>query len=179
MTTQPDWRYLIRSDFPSWSTMPEADSETAPDIPGVIAPPPLIFLVPLVLGVAIGRWVPLTVLPRTWAWGVGAVCLALSGLVISAVRAFRRAKTRPEPWKPTTALVTDGPYRFTRNPMYLGFALVYVGVTLLVNTLWPLLLLPVVLTVMHFLVIRREERYLERKFGDDYRAYLRTVRRWI
>lgn len=159
--------------------MPNPDSEQAPDIPRVIAPPPLIFLVPLVLGVAVGRWIPIPLLPRAWAWGVGAVCLGLSGLVISAVRAFRRARTRPEPWKPTTALVTDGPYRFTRNPMYLGFALVYVGVTLLVNTLWPLLLLPVVLTVIHFLVIRREERYLERKFGDDYRAYLRTVRRWI
>lgn len=159
--------------------MADAASNPPSDIPGVIAPPPLIYLVPLVLGIAYGRQVPLAVLPRPWAWGLGAICLGLSGLVISALRAFQRARTRPQPWKPTTALVVDGPYRFTRNPMYVGFTLIYLGVTLLVNTLWPLLLLPAVLLVMEFLVIRREERYLERKFGDDYRAYLQAVRRWL
>jgi len=75
--------------------------------------------------------------------------------------------------------VVQGPYRFTRNPMYVGLAALYAGVTLLVNSLWPLLLLPVVLVVIRWRVIAREEAYLERKFGDVYRTYTTRVRRWL
>jgi protein-S-isoprenylcysteine O-methyltransferase Ste14 len=84
-----------------------------------------------------------------------------------------------EPWKPTTAIVTTGPYRFTRNPAYLGMALVYVGIALLAEALWVLVPLPFVLAIIDRAVIAREERYLQRKFGHEYLDYKATVRRWI
>lgn len=149
------------------------------DIPHVIAPPPLIFLLPLLFALGVNRLSAWPALPAPWPWVAGGVCLLLSGLLVSAILAFRRARTRPEPWKPTTALVVNGPYRFTRNPMYLGFTLIYAGVALLANSVWPFVLLPAVLFVMQRFVVRREERYLERKFGDAYRAYCARVRRWV
>ena len=93
--------------------------------------------------------------------------------------AFRRARTSPIPVKPTTAIVETGPYRFTRNPMYVGLTLLYLGLTLWVGSLWPLLLLPVALFALQRFVIAREERYLEAKFGDQYLRYKARVRRWI
>jgi protein-S-isoprenylcysteine O-methyltransferase Ste14 len=155
------------------------DAAEVRDIAHVLAPPPLLYLGPLVVGLAVDRWWPFGILPAPWRWIAGALCLGVSGLLVAAILAFRRARTRPEPWKPTTALVVDGPYRFTRNPMYLGFTLIYAGVALLANSGWPFGLLPGVLVVMQLFVIRREERYLERKFGDAYRAYCATVRRWL
>ncbi len=157
-----------------------SDPETGDDIPHVIAPPPLLYVGPLILGLTADHWWPLgTTVPAPWRWLAGALGLGLSGLLVAAILAFRRARTRPEPWKPTTALVVDGPYRFTRNPMYVGFTLIYAGVALLADSAWPFLLLPAVLLVMQRFVIRREERYLERKFGDAYRAYCASVRRWV
>lgn len=149
------------------------------DIPHVIAPPPLIFLLPLLVALGVNRLSAWPVLSAPWRWVAAGVCLPLSGLLVAAILAFRRARTRPEPWKPTTALVVDGPYRFTRNPMHLGFTLIYAGVALLANSGWPFVLLPAVLFVMQRYVIRREERYLEAKFGDTYRAYCAHVRRWL
>jgi protein-S-isoprenylcysteine O-methyltransferase Ste14 len=84
-----------------------------------------------------------------------------------------------DPREPTTAVVTDGPYRFTRNPLYLSMTLIYVGITALANALAPVLLLPVVLQVMSRGVIEREEHYLERKFGAEYLSYKARVRRWL
>jgi protein-S-isoprenylcysteine O-methyltransferase Ste14 len=95
------------------------------------------------------------------------------------VRRFRRAGTTENPFKPSTALVFDGPYRFTRNPMYLGMAAVYVGLAFVLGLMWALLFLPLVLIAVDRLVIAREEPYLERKFGEEYVAYKRRVRRWI
>jgi protein-S-isoprenylcysteine O-methyltransferase Ste14 len=92
---------------------------------------------------------------------------------------MQNAHTNVNPTRPVTAIVTEGPFRFTRNPLYLGFTLFYTGVTLLVNSLWMVLLLPFVLFLMTFSVIEREERYLERKFGEQYLAYKRRVRRWL
>jgi protein-S-isoprenylcysteine O-methyltransferase Ste14 len=110
---------------------------------------------------------------------VGVAVLLLGLVALPALRQFIRAGTHPEPWKPTTALVTDGPYRFSRNPMYLGFTFIYLGVACWVNTAWPVVLLPLVLLVMQYGVILREEAYLERKFGEEYRAFRRRVRRWL
>jgi len=109
-----------------------------------------------------------------WLLAGAGVALAASAIVL-----FRRAGTSPVPIQPTTALVAQGPYRFTRNPMYVGLAALYAGIALLVNSLWPLVLLPVVLIAIRWWVIAREEAYLERKFGDAYRAYTRRVRRWL
>lgn len=149
------------------------------DTAGVVAPPPLIYLVPLAVGLLLDRWRAVPLLPERLAAPVGIAALLLGLVALAALRQFIRAGTRPEPWKPTTALVTNGPYRFTRNPMYLGFTFVYLGITCWVNTVWPVALLPLVLLAMHHGVIRREEVYLERKFGEEYRAFRRRVRRWL
>jgi protein-S-isoprenylcysteine O-methyltransferase Ste14 len=145
----------------------------------VIAPPPLIYLVPLGLGLLLQWWRPVPLLPERLALPVGVAFLLLGLVALPALRQFIRAGTHPEPWKPTTALVTGGPYRFTRNPMYLGFTLIYIGIACWVNTAWPVVLLPLVLLVMHYGVILREEAYLERKFGEEYRAFRGRVRRWL
>lgn len=92
---------------------------------------------------------------------------------------MRRAGTNVDPREPTTAIVTGGPYRFTRNPLYVSMTLMYTGISALANALWPMLLLPGVLAVMNKGVIEREERYLERKFGDEYLRYKAGVRRWV
>lgn len=145
---------------------------------GVIAPPPLIFGLPLVAAWLLGlRW-PLPLLPEPWHH-LGWLPLALGAAAVSALLAFRRAGTKPEPWKPTTALVTDGPYRWSRNPMYLGMAGLYVGLAMLLGLGWAVVLFPAVLATMHYGVIAREERYLERLFGAAYGDYRARVRRWI
>lgn len=146
---------------------------------GVIAPPPLIYAVPLVFGLLLHYWYPMAVVADRVAAPLGIACVILGLVGLPAIRAFRRAKTSPKPWRPSTVLVTTGPYRFTRNPMYVGFTLLYAGVAIWVNAIWPLLFLPLVLVVMHVGVITREEAYLERVFGDAYREYRRRVRRWL
>jgi protein-S-isoprenylcysteine O-methyltransferase Ste14 len=82
------------------------------------------------------------------------------------------------PYQPTTAIVTEGPYRFTRNPIYLSLAVLYAGLAVMANALWSLLLLAVML-IIHYAVILPEERYLEQKFGEEYRSYKAKVRRWL
>jgi protein-S-isoprenylcysteine O-methyltransferase Ste14 len=91
---------------------------------------------------------------------------------------FRRAGTDVRPDQPTTALVTDGIYRYSRNPLYIAQALIYAGIALAADSLWALALLVPTLIVIRYGVIAREEAYLERKFSDDYRRYKTAVRRW-
>lgn len=146
---------------------------------GVLAPPPLIYLVPLIAGLWLDRRSPIGALPTGTARILGSLALAGFVVTIAALLAFRRARTRPEPWKPTTALVTDGPYRYTRNPMYLGFTCLYLGTALWFGGFWTLAFLPLALVVMTLGVIRREERYLARRFGEAYASYRRQVRRWL
>lgn len=150
------------------------------DTPGVIAPPPLIFAVPFALG-ALPHWLwQLPELPAEIARPLG-LALAAFGVVpaLLAVIAMLRARTAIEPWHPSTRLVTGGPFRFSRNPIYLSFTLLYAAGALLLNVPAALLLLPAALVAVRRGVIDREERYLERKFGEQYRAYKRRVRRWI
>jgi protein-S-isoprenylcysteine O-methyltransferase Ste14 len=99
-------------------------------------------------------------------------------LTLDAAAWFRRMGTSPDPREPTQMIVREGPYRFTRNPMYLGLSLALAGLALLLgNALWPLLALIPVLSVIQLMVVTREERYLEAKFGDQYREYRAQVRR--
>jgi protein-S-isoprenylcysteine O-methyltransferase Ste14 len=153
---------------------------TERDTAGVIAPPPLIFLAGLAAGFALEALLPGSTVPDLVRWiAGGAFLLAGLGLLATFNAAFGRADTAVEPWKPTTAIVSSGPYRFTRNPAYLGMALTYIGIALLADALWALAPLPVVLAVVTTGVIKREERYLEQKFGSEYTDYRRRVRRWI
>jgi protein-S-isoprenylcysteine O-methyltransferase Ste14 len=150
------------------------------DTAGVVAPPPLIFLAGLLLGFGLEALLPGSSVPDAVRWILGGLAL-LAGIALqtSFIAAFSRKGTSVEPWKPTTAIVTTGPYRLTRNPAYLGMALIYIGIALLSDALWVLVPLPMVLAVIDRGVIAREERYLERKFGEEYLAYKRGVRRWV
>ena len=152
------------------------------DNAGVRFPPPFIYLGFLLLGIG-AEWLgpprhfgvdrtPLIIV------GIG---FALGGvlLAMTAIGLFRKAGEQPEPWTVTNAIVTDGIYRRTRNPMYLGMALLYAGLALIADAPIALLLLPVVLLIIQTQVIAREERYLSAKFGEPYLDYKRRVRRWL
>jgi protein-S-isoprenylcysteine O-methyltransferase Ste14 len=150
------------------------------DTAGVRVPPPLIYLAGLVVGFGLEVLLPGTSLPIGARWVLGGVVFVAGlGLAMSFNTAFARQGTAVEPWKPTTAIVTSGPYRLTRNPAYLSMALMYVGIALLGDALSVLVPLPVVLAAIDRGVIAREERYLERKFGREYLNYKETSRRWI
>lgn len=151
-----------------------------PKTAGVIAPPPLIYLAGVVIGLVLRNpaWTPL--LPRGLGYGLGAVLiLSAVWISLSGVREMRRAGTAVSPRIPTTALVTTGPFRFSRNPLYVALTLFYLGIAIAAQSLWALALLLVVLPVMQYGVIYREERYLEDTFGAEYLRYKKRVRRWI
>jgi protein-S-isoprenylcysteine O-methyltransferase Ste14 len=157
------------------------DLETAAqDHARVHVPPPLIYLAGILLGWGLQRIVPLPAPPVGVSRWLGWICVAgwLAG-GIGGIATFMRARTSMIPIRPSRALVENGPYRFTRNPMYLGLALLQAAVGFLWRQTWILILLiPVILIVDRF-VIRPEERYLERRFGDAYRSYRTRVRRWV
>ncbi len=101
------------------------------------------------------------------------------GLVGYCAWQFKNAKTRIEPWQPTSSIITTGPYRYSRNPIYLAFAIAGAGIALAFNTYWMLLSLLVFVLIANKLVIEREEKYLEGKFGESYLNYRRETRRWL
>jgi protein-S-isoprenylcysteine O-methyltransferase Ste14 len=142
--------------------------------------PPVWLLLALATSFALDRWLPLVRLaPKPWNY-LGFVPLAFGALMsISAAGAFRRVGTPVVPFEQSTALVTGGWFRMTRNPMYLGLTLIVVGVALIDGTLGALLPLPVFVAILHFRFIRAEERFLEGIFGEQYRSYRAQVRRWI
>jgi protein-S-isoprenylcysteine O-methyltransferase Ste14 len=152
------------------------------DNAGVIAPPPLLYGAALAAGLALDFLVlrvP-TGLPAALRFGLATICvLAAIVLVGGALTGFRRAGTPAEPWRSSTAIVTDGVYGYTRNPMYVAMALFYGAIAVAADSLITLLVLIPLLIVVHYGVVLREERYLERKFGDEYRRYKLAVRRWI
>jgi protein-S-isoprenylcysteine O-methyltransferase Ste14 len=167
---------------------------TKSDIPGVIAPPPVIYLGFLLIGWGLAE---LGARPDAVEVGLGwlaagfglempvrrgvALTLIVGGLLLDGMAAglFRRRGTAVEPWKPSTVLINEGPYRFSRNPIYLGFAITYVGLAIAMDSWVALLLLLPCLAVVDRFVIAREERYLSAKFGAAYDAYREKVRRWL
>lgn len=152
-----------------------------PDSPDVIAWPPLLYAGTLALGILLHLAVPVRPLPPGPArWAAGGL-LALLSLALGAwgERTMQRAGTNVNPMRPTTRIVTGGPFRFSRNPLYLSVTGLYLAVALLVNALWPLVLLVPLMIVVQQGVVKREERYLEAKFGEEYRAYRARVRRWL
>jgi len=153
-----------------------SSTESHPDI---IAPPPLLYAGPWLAGLLLSRLLPLPRLPlvaRLAGLPLMAAGLGLGGWFIWTMR---RAGTPVDPYEAPTALVSEGPFRLTRNPAYVGLTLTYAGLSLLVGTLWSLVLLPGVLLAVDRGVIQREERYLELHFGSEYGQYRRRVRRWL
>jgi protein-S-isoprenylcysteine O-methyltransferase Ste14 len=150
------------------------------DRSGVTIPPPLIYVAGFLVGIVLELLFPIAALPLALALAAaligGLIWLALDG---AAMLHFRRARTSMVPMKPSTALVTSGPYRLTRNPMYVGMAVLYAALALALGVIWALAVLPIVILAVDRLVIAREEPYLKRKFGDRYLEYKRRVRRWL
>jgi protein-S-isoprenylcysteine O-methyltransferase Ste14 len=152
----------------------------SPDTAQVIVLPPLVYGAAFVIGLLLHLVFPIHILPTTLARGIGVVCVLVSlPLALMTFRVLSRAQTPVDPLKPTTALVTEGPFRYSRNPIYVALTLLYVGVALLINALWILLLVVPAVVVLRYGVIAREEAYLTRKFGDAYRQYTAQVRRWL
>lgn len=147
--------------------------------PDIIAPPPLLYAGPWLGGLLLDRLLPLPRLPL--ALRLVGLPLIAAGIGLGGWFAWtmRRAGTPIDPYQAPTALVTNGPFRLTRNPGYLGLTLTYCGLSLLTRILWPLLLLPGVLLAVDRGVIQREERYLGKEFGSAYGDYRRRVRRWL
>jgi protein-S-isoprenylcysteine O-methyltransferase Ste14 len=151
-----------------------------PDTAQVIVLPPLIYGAAFVVGLLLHLVLPVRGLPYPLAHGIGVVCVFVSlPLAITTLRVLSRAHTPVDPLKPTTALVTEGPFRYSRNPLYVALTLLYLGVAFLVNVLWILLLVVPALVVLRYGVIAREEAYLARKFGTAYHYYTTQVRRWL
>jgi protein-S-isoprenylcysteine O-methyltransferase Ste14 len=156
-------------------------SDEQKDVAGVIAFPPLLFVVALGAGLVLERALPGR-LRRSPASSRSLAQPLLGGsfaLAAWAMIAMKRVGTPIDVQEPSTALVTSGPFRFTRNPIYLALTLAYAGLALRLRSWLSLLLLAPLLAVVQHGVIAREERYLERKFGDLYRAYVARVRRWL
>ena len=159
-----------------------AGGSGAPDVAGVIALPPLIFLGFLAAAAVLDAVAPFPVLAaHAFPRYLAGAALAAAGfvMIVMGTRRFQAAGTNVPPNLPTTALVVDGIYRRTRNPLYLGATLVYLGLGVGAGSLWAIGLVVPLLWVINTGVIAREERYLERKFGDAYRAYKAQARRWV
>jgi len=145
-------------------------------------PPPLVFLVFIFLGIVFQRAVKSLTIPVGGAVRVtgGIALIAVSFcLFVPALVLFRRTGQHPRPWKPTPELIPNGPYRFSRNPMYVAMTLLVLGLGIAVNDLWVSLFAPVALLAVHFIAVLPEERYLAEKFGESYRGYVARVRRYL
>ena len=150
------------------------------DNPGGWLPPPLTYVLTLLLGLLLDRRLHLPFLPhrvaRVLGWPLVGGGMALATWFI---RTMRAADTTLDVNKPVSSLVQDGPFRYSRNPGYLSLVMIYTGIATLRNALWVILLLPLLVVVTQRELIEREERYLERTFGEEYLDYKRKVRRWI
>jgi protein-S-isoprenylcysteine O-methyltransferase Ste14 len=152
-----------------------------PDVANLgLVRPPFVYFVALLIGVGLhlvrpARWLPASL----GAWAGVPIMIAALVLFFSSIGRFKRAGTPVPGNKPTTAIVKSGPYRFSRNPIYLAFSLLGLGVACALNSLWLLGTLTAAVSVMSFVVIPREERYLERRFGTDYLDYKAKVARWL
>jgi protein-S-isoprenylcysteine O-methyltransferase Ste14 len=150
------------------------------DTSNAIIRPPIAWALAFVLGLAADWLYPLPLVPASVPRWIGGVVFAIGLLLgIWAIMTLSKAGTRVETYKPTTAIVTAGPYRFTRNPIYLGMLLGQTGFAVGFNSLWLLATLVGFYLVLRYGVIAREERYLARKFGAVYLDYKSRVRRWL
>jgi protein-S-isoprenylcysteine O-methyltransferase Ste14 len=156
-------------------------TSTAQDNPQVIVRPPLAWGLAILAGFALDWLAPLPFLPAGWPArlaGSAVFALALT-LFVWAIATITRSGSNVPTSRPATAVVDSGPYRFTRNPIYLGMVLGLTGLAIAFGNLWLLMMLVPFVLVIRYGVVAREEAYLERKFGDGYRRYRARVRRWL
>jgi protein-S-isoprenylcysteine O-methyltransferase Ste14 len=151
-----------------------------PDHPGVITHPPFLYAGALVVGALLDRLIPLPVVAAGGGLVPGVALIVLAGALAGwCFGLFRRAGTNVPTHKPATAIVTDGPYRFSRNPIYIALTTLSAGIALWANSWWMLALLIPTFVILNIGVVDREERYLAAKFGDEYLSYKARVRRWL
>jgi len=144
--------------------------------------PPLPYMLIVIAGIMLHfLWAPISWFPEAWIGHASGWPLAVAAMLLAfwALWTMLRAGENPSVHRPTGAIVASGPYAFTRNPMYVSMTLLSAGIALIFNTLWPVIFLPLTLIIIQYGVICREERYLERKFGDEYTRYRARVRRWL
>jgi len=141
---------------------------------------PVLYAGTLLLGLGIHLLWPMHLASGLAIRVVGTVLVVMSGVLSRwASRTMRRAGTKVLPSQPTLSIVTSGPFRFSRNPLYVAGSFLYLGLTLVFNSGWPLGLFVPMFVILDWGIVRREERYLEKKFGDTYLAYKASVRRWL
>lgn len=151
------------------------------DTPNAIVRPPLALAAAFVVGLVLDWLVPAPLLPSHFATVILGMALFAAGLalVVWAIMTISKAGSNVETVKPTTTIVAHGPFRLTRNPIYLGMVVGLAGLAVAFNTLWIVATLVVFVLVIRYGVVAREEAYLARKFGGDYLAYKARVRRWL
>ena len=156
--------------------MPDTDQDNA----GIKLPPPFQYLGFLGAGFLADYFWPLPLLPNRVQYVAGAALIGL-GLVIvlPAFAMFRRSSTAVRPDQPSSAVITGGPFRWSRNPLYLSLSLAHAGIAVAGDSIWALALLIPAMAVINWIVIPREEAYLERRFGEEYLQYKSKVRRWL
>ena len=159
------------------------ENSTAPNTAyrsGVKIVPPSIFTGVFAVGFLAQHFFPMPLFPKVVGHLLALVCVLPAAIqAVWALVCFRLVRTSPLPIKPSTKLVTTGPYRFVRNPMYVSVGLLYAGLALWFQIVWALILLPVTIAIVHFFIIPPEERYLEQKFGKEYLDYKARVPRWL
>lgn len=155
-------------------------------VANVAFPPPLMLLILILAGLLLGWLIPWRLAApgsghaRVHLWiGILIIVADLAFIGIPAFRAMLRMKTHPSPYKPVTALVEASSFRFTRNPLYLSMLIIITGVFFIANSFWLLVMAVLFFFLVQELVIKREEKYLEGKFGEPYRSYRKRVRRWL
>jgi protein-S-isoprenylcysteine O-methyltransferase Ste14 len=150
------------------------------DNAGVVVRPPLLYGVAFVVVLALGWFWPMPIVGRVAAVGIGLVLVVFGvGIAMWGRRTMQAAGTNVDPYRPVSVLVKNGPFRFSRNPLYMALTLLFLGLSLVVNTWWGIVLLFPVLIIIHWGVILREERYLDEKFGASYQEYRSKVRRYF
>jgi protein-S-isoprenylcysteine O-methyltransferase Ste14 len=150
------------------------------DNPGVAVLPPVLYGGALVIVLALHWFWPMPIFGLAVALWSGLALIVLAVAIATwARRTMHAAGTNVNPLRPTTTIVTTGPFGFSRNPLYLALTLLYLGLTLAINTWWGIVVLVPLLIIMHRGVVLREERYLEHKFGETYRQYRSTIRRYL
>jgi protein-S-isoprenylcysteine O-methyltransferase Ste14 len=157
-------------------------TDQAPDNPNVVILPPILLLATIITGIVLDWLVPIGIfetVPRTPRMVVGVILFVLgASMPVTARRAFHEAETNIRPDKPTMAIITSGLYAHVRNPIYQGAAIALLGLALMLGSDWiPILMVPMLLA-LHYGVVLREERYLEKKFGEAYRRYTSEVPRY-
>lgn len=144
-------------------------------------PPPLVYLAFILSGVGIRYAIQLPDPADGFIMRAAGIAIVLAGLwlIVEAWKLFKRTGQDPAPWTPSPEMVLSGPYRFTRNPMYVGLTCIQVGLGMALNNLWISLFAALSLLVVHFIAVVPEEKYLTEKFGESYIGYLIKVRRYL